>query len=151
MSEGRENLERLVDGLARGQPLRRAPASLQARVLAELATRQTPTPWWRKGFTHWPVAARGAFLIASYAFIRFALAGVMLITAFVRSDAIAVEAPSWARLGAEAASATASMAAFIVHTIPPMWLYAAAAFASVLYALLFALGTVAYRTLYVER
>jgi hypothetical protein len=43
------------------------------------------------------------------------------------------------------------MGSFLIHAIPPLWLYGAAAFGFVLYALLFGLGTVAYRTLYVER
>jgi hypothetical protein len=151
MSDDPKKLEAFVDRLVRDQPLRRAPASLEARVLAQLALRQTPRPWWRKGFTHWPLAARAAFLIASYGFVRLALAGVMAMIAFVGSGQVAQTAISWLHLGAEALSATASMGSFLIHTIPPSWLYGAAAFGFVLYALLFVLGTVAYRTLYVER
>jgi hypothetical protein len=39
----------------------------------------------------------------------------------------------------------------VVHAVPPMWLYGTAAFGFALYAVLFGLGTVAYRTLYVQR
>jgi hypothetical protein len=151
MSNDPEKLESFVDQLVRGQPLRRAPASLEARVLAQLALQQTPIPWWRKGFTDWPLAARAAFLIASYGFVRLAIAGVMSIVAFVGSREIAGTAISWVHLGVEALSATASMCSLILRTIPPSWLYGMAVCGFALYALLFGLGTVAYRTLYVER
>lgn len=151
MSNGPEKLESFVDQLVRGQPLRRAPASLEARVLAQLALQQTPMPWWRKGFTHWPLAARAAFLIASYGFVRLAIAGVMSLTAFVGSREVAGTAISWVQWGAEALSAAASMCSLIARTIPSSWLYSMAICGFALYALLFGLGTVAYRTLYVER
>jgi hypothetical protein len=151
MSNGPEKLESFVDQLIRGQPLRRAPATLEARVLAQLALQQTPMPWWRKGFTHWPLAARVAFLIASCGFVRLAIAGAMSITAFVGSREIAGTAISWAHTGVQALSATASMCSLIVRAIPPSWLYGMAVCGCALYALLFGLGTFAYRTLYVER
>jgi len=151
MSNDPEKLESVVDQLVRGQPLRRAPASLEARVLAQLALQQTPIPWWRKGFTDWPLAARAAFLIASYGFVRLSIAGVMSIVAFVGSREIAGTAISWVHLGVEALSATASMCSLILRAIPPSWLYGMAVCGFALYALLFGLGTVAYRTLYVER
>jgi hypothetical protein len=151
MNDGPEKLESFVDELARGQPLRRAPPSLEARVLAQLALQQTAMPWWRKGFTHWPLAPRVAFLIASYGFVRLTIAGVMSLIAFVGSREVAGTAISWVHWSAEALSATASMCSLIVHTIPTSWLYGMAFCAFALYALLFGLGTVAYRTLYVER
>jgi hypothetical protein len=149
MTDGREKLEHLVDSLARSQPARRAPISLQARVLAQLASQQVELPWWRKGFAHWPQVARGLFLIASYGFIRLALAGVMSVVDFVRSSNVAgVE--TLHRTG-EAVSATVSLGSLVLHAIPPMWLYSGAAFAFALYAVLFGLSTFAYRTLYVQR
>src|SRR5260370_32738736 len=128
MSNDPHKLESLLDHLARSQPLRRAPASLQTRVLAQLALRYRPMPWWRKGFTHWPLSARVAFLIASYGFVRLAIAGVMSIVAFVGSREVAGTAISWVHSGAEALSATASMCSLIVHTIPSSWLYGMAGF-----------------------
>ena len=151
MSNDPEKLESFVDQLVRSQSLRRAPVSLEARVLAQLSLQQTPMPWWRKGFTQWPLAARVAFLIASYGFVRLSIAGVLSIIAFVGSREVAGTAISWVHLGVEALSATASMCSLILRTIPPSWLYGMAACGVALYALLFGLGTVAYRTLYVER
>jgi hypothetical protein len=151
MSNDPEKLESFVDQLVRVQPPRRAPPSLEARVLAQLALQQTSLPWWRRGFTHWPLAARVAFLIASYGFVRLAIAGVMSMIAFVSSREVAGTAISWGHSGVEALSATVSMCSLIVHAIPPSWLYGMAVCGFALYALLFGLGTVAYRTLYVER
>jgi hypothetical protein len=151
MSNDPEKLESLVDQLVRGQPLRRAPASLEGRVLAQLTLQQTSMPWWRKGFTHWPLAARVAFLIASYGFVRLAIAGAMSVIAFVGSREVAGTAISWVHFGVEAVSATASTCSLILSAIPASWLYGMALCGFALYALLFGLGTVAYRTLYVER
>ncbi|MFL6601737.1 MAG: hypothetical protein ACJ8R9_10425 [Steroidobacteraceae bacterium] len=151
MSNGPEKLESFVHQLVRDQPLRRAPATLEARVLAQLALQQTPMRWWRRGFTQWPLAARVAFLIASYGFVRLAFAGVMSIITFVSSREAAGTAISWVHAGATAVSATASLCSLIVSAIPPLWLYGAAVCGFALYALLFGLGTVAYRTLYVQR
>jgi phospholipid N-methyltransferase len=128
MNDSTEKLEHIVDSVVRQQPLRRAPASLEARVLARIASERVRMPWWRRGFVHWPLAARISFLIASYGFVRLALAGVMSLTTFV-----------------------VSIFDFLTRNIPPMWLYGAAVVGFVLYAALFGLGTLAYRTLYVQR
>jgi hypothetical protein len=149
MSRDPDKLEQLIDGLARSQPARRAPDSLQARVLAQIASQQVQLPWWRKGFAHWPQVARGLFLVASYGFIKLAMAGVVSVIDFVRtSDVAGVE--TLHRTG-EAVSATVTLGSLVLHAIPPLWLYSGAAFGFVLYAVLFGLGTFAYRTLYVQR
>jgi hypothetical protein len=129
MTDDPEKLEQLVASLARAQPARRAPISLQGRVFAQIASQQVQLPWWRKGFAHWPLVARVLFLVASYGFIRLAIAGVVSVVDFVRSSS----------LGS------------VLHAIPPMWLYGGAAFGFALYAVLFGLSTFAYRTLYVQR
>jgi len=140
-----ERLEQLIDSLARSQPPRRAPASLEARVFAQISAQ----PWWRKGFVHWPVWARAAFLVASVGFIRLALAGVMSLTDLV-STADVAGVDTFHRTG-QAVSTTVSLGELLFHAIPPVWLYAGAAVGFTLYAVLFGLGTFAYRTLYVQR
>ena len=138
-------LERLVEGLARSQPPRRAPASLEARVFAQIAAR----PWWSKGFAHWPTLARAAFLVASFGFIKLTLVGVMWLIDFVRtSDVAGVDA---LHRTSDAVSATVSLGSLVFNAIPPVWLYIGAGVGFALYAVLFALGTFAYRTLYVQR
>jgi hypothetical protein len=149
MTDRPENLEQLVHSLARRQPLRRAPASLEARVMAQIAARQAPVPWWRRSFAQWPVAARVGFLITSYGFVRLALAGFMSVTSWVHSNGIAGLA-TLHRAG-EVYSSTDSVVVAVLNAIPPLWLYGAAVVAIALYAALFGLSAVAYRTLYAPR
>jgi hypothetical protein len=157
MSEDPKKLELAVDRLLREQPARRAPPTLQARVVAELNSRtvaQSARPWWRKGFAHWPLTARAAFLIASGGFVKLTLLGVMSVTAWVRSDDVAgtvSPAVSWLHAGADILHAMASMVESVVQATPAEWLYGAAALGVALYAALFGLGAVAYRTLYVNK
>ncbi len=126
-------------------PPSRAPASLQGRVFAQIAAQ----PWWRRGFSHWPVPARAAFLVASLGFIKLALAGFMSVVDFVHSSDVA-GVTALHRTG-EAVSTTVSLGEMVFHAIPAAWLYAGAAVGFTLYAVLFGLGTFAYRTLYVQR
>jgi hypothetical protein len=149
MSGDPDKLEQLIESVARSQPARLAPGSLQARVLTQIALQQAHLPWWRRGFAHWPQVARGLFLVASYGFIKLAMAGVVSVIELVRtSDVAGVE--TLHRTG-EAVSATVSLGSLVLHAIPPLWLYGGAAFGFVLYVALFGLGTFAYRTLYVQR
>jgi hypothetical protein len=153
MNEDPEKLELAVDQLLRRQPARRAPPALQARVLAQLNSRTMAAaarPWWRKSFAHWPTAARVAFLIASYGFVRLALMGVMSVSAVLRSQNIAgavSPAVSGLHAGAAVLNAAALMGELVIRAIPTEWLYGAAALGVALYAALFGIGTVAYRTL----
>ena len=148
-----EKLEQLIDRTLRAQPARRAPQDLQARVVAEIE-RRTALPWWRNNFAHWPLAARVAFLIASYGFVRLALAAVMWVTQALHSSQIAgavSPAVNWVHRPASIIFVTADVAASVIRAVPPYWLYGAVAAAVALYAALFGLGAAAYRTLYVNR
>jgi hypothetical protein len=138
-------LERLIGSLARSQPPRRAPASLQGRVFAQISAQ----PWWRREFSHWPVPARAAFLVASLGFIKLALAGFMSVVDFLHSSDVA-GVTALHRTG-EAVSTTVALGEMVFHAIPAAWLYSGAAVGFTLYAVLFGLGTFAYRTLYVQR
>lgn len=146
----KRTLEGLVDELARGQPLRRAPGSLEQRVLARIAS-QSAAPWWKKGFAHWPLVAQAAFFVVSIGFVKLTVTGFTSVSSLVGSQQVAGPAVSWVQQGTKAASVTASAADFLLHAIPPGWLYGAAAVGFVLYAVLFGLGAFAYRTLYVQR
>jgi hypothetical protein len=176
-----DHLEQFVDHLVRGQPLRRAPPDLEARVLARLQSsmqsrvqpdqhargerdaqglwhaqnrRHGTLPWWRKGFVHWPVAARVIFLAASSGLVRFVMTEGTTVSSAVRSGEFAEPlspAVTWVHAGASVISATASMGASVVHVVPAYWLYGAAALGIALYGALFGLGAVAYRTLYISK
>jgi hypothetical protein len=55
-----DKLEQLVHQTLCELPLRQAPSTLEARVLAGL--QQRTKQWWRNSFMHWPLAARAAFV-----------------------------------------------------------------------------------------
>jgi hypothetical protein len=148
-----EKLEQLIERTLRAQPARRAPQDLQARVFAEIE-RRAALPWWRNTFAHWPIAARAGFLVASYGFVRLALAGAMWVTSALRSTQMADaldRAGHWLHGPASIISVTADVGASVIRVVPPYWLYGGVATALALYAVLFGLGATVYRTLYVNR
>jgi hypothetical protein len=145
-----EQLERLVDELLRDQPLRHAPNTLEAHVFAEIA-RRAALPWWRKSFTHWPLLARVAFLIASYGFVRLTLLGAMSVVDALRSEPVTqILTPAQTRLHAALSLLSVAREAgdLVVHAIPLPILYGIAAIGVALYVTLFGIGAAAYRTLH---
>lgn len=139
-------LEQLIDRALRAQPLLRAPADLQARVLAEIG-RRAALPWWRKSFAYWPTPARIAFFIASVGFVKAGLMAAMWAMGPVESVALPTHLPTqltWM-------SAVTTSVALVVHSIPPLWLYGGAALFAAMYAMLFGISAAAYRTLYASR
>jgi hypothetical protein len=144
-----QRLERLIHQTLRELPPRPAPPSLEARVLAAIAG-QAARSWWRKSFVHWPVAARGAFMVLS---VGVVLGVVRLMTDFdaVRiRTALAAEFRWVATLATLAGNVVEFFHVMLGH-IPPAWLYGGLAFVAVMYAALFGLGAAAYRTLYASR
>jgi hypothetical protein len=137
--ESHEVLARLLDRTLHELPLRRAPLTLESRVLGELQ-RRAALPWWRRSFAYWPPLARAAFLVICGALIRLAFLGGTTAVAGVRSL-------SW--VGVLTASA-GNLAALLAHTAPPTWAYEGIAVCAVLYAVLFGLGAAVYRTLYLQ-
>ncbi len=135
-------LEQLIDRWLRDLPSRRAPATLESRVLAELA-RCAALPWWQRSFAHWPHMVRVVFVILCLAL------GALT---FIRSTALvsSIESAHLLRPAGAFAGAMVQTAASLVHAIPTQWLYGALAMAATLYGLLFALGAAAYRTLYLD-
>jgi hypothetical protein len=139
-------LERLVDHELHQLPLRRAPMHLEARVFAELA-RRAAMPWWQRSFVQWPTAARVLLLGVCTILSGLTIVGGAQIV--VNLGAALRPARELDRALA-LLSASKDVVATLVGTIPPMWIYEGLALAAVLYAALFALGTAAYRTLYLE-
>jgi hypothetical protein len=148
--ENEHRLEQLMDEIARDLPPRRAPRTLEARVLAEIE-RRAAQPWWRKSFAHWPTAARLAFLVfgvgvAASVAIGWTMAGVDV--AQVR-DAFAPEY-AWVSSLVALGEWVRDFGATIVGAIPPLWIYGSVAVVAAMYAAFFGLGAAAYRTLYAE-
>ena len=137
-----EAQERLLDRTLRELPARRAPPTLEARVLGELR-RRAALPWWRRSFAHWPLPARGLFVAMCAASVRLAVIGGTAAAAGLRSLTLTRE------IGALAASG-GNLAALLARMAPPGWIYEGMAVCALLYAILFGLGAAAYRTLYLQ-
>jgi hypothetical protein len=137
-----EPLERMLDQTLAALPLRRAPATLEARVLGELR-RRAALPWWRRSFVHWPVPARAAFLALCVVSIGLAVRGAA-------AAADVVDSLAWAREAGILLISGTNLAASLAHAALPGWLYGAIAVIALLYAFLFGLGAAVYRTLYLQ-
>ncbi len=141
----RERLERYVGTLLRAQPLRRAPPGLAGAVLEKISA----TPWWQRSYGHWPRSLQMGFLVLCMGLICVTLAAggsaTMSSGQLARSlSPIAI----WAHAYAQVLGAARATGWTVLQAIPSFWLYGGAALAVGFYLVLFALGTVAYRTLY---
>ena len=139
--EPHDRLEHLIARTLRQQPPRRAPATLEARVLMQVRARAT-SPW-RKGFAHWPGSARFAFFVASVGFVKAGLLIAAWISAPLDATARVLDLPpqlAWAE-------ALLVVIATVSRSLPSLWLHAGIAIIALLYAALFGIGASAYRTL----
>ncbi len=145
-----EVLQSLLDGALRQLPLRRAPASLEARVFNELE-RRAALPWWRRSFMHWPAPARIAFLVICTALVALVFVGgpaaVASLRSLLESGTISL---SWARQIALLVASAGNLVTLLARTLPVTWLYQGIAVCALLYAVLFGLGAAVYRTLYLQ-
>ena len=153
MKRSPEELEKLIHQTLRSVPDRRAPRSLEARVLAAIQT-QAALPWWKKSFLQWPLAARCLFLLGSGLLVKLALmASVWAMAGFDAKQYTTAFSTQFAwvnRLG----NALASIGDFLSvlwHSIPPLYLYAGLTCLAGLYLALFGLGAAAYRAFYANR
>jgi hypothetical protein len=141
-NESHEAQERLLDRALHDLPLRRAPPTLESRVLRELEHRAA-LPWWRRSFAHWPLPARAGFLVMCAALIGLAFLGSATAVTGVRSLA-------WVREVGGLTVSAANVVAVLARIQPPAWVYAGVAVCAVLYAVLFGLGAAVYRALYLQ-
>lgn len=145
-----KELEQFIHATLRSLPDRKAPGTLEARVLAAVE-HQALIPWWHKGWAYWPAAVRAAFLG-----VATAVSGGMMLAAFAMfagfdTSALATEAAgrfSGVLQVFAVVGWMVDLARSIVASIPTLWLYGGLAVIASLYASLFGLGAVAYRTLY---
>jgi hypothetical protein len=150
MNEPTEPLEQLLDRALYELPLRRAPATIEWRVIRELE-RRAALPWWRRSFAHWPLPARAAFVVICGALISLAFVGGDTAVARLRSllDSGALSL-SWAHQVGVLVGSAGNLAAMFTRTVPPAWFYGGIAVCAVLYAVLFGLGAAVYHTLYLR-
>jgi hypothetical protein len=148
-----QKLERLVHQTLRDLPRRRAPGTLEQRVMAELA-RRAALPWWRQGFAHWPMPARAAFILFAGGIAKVAIMAVVWVMAGFNAaqfqEAFATQI-AWIDAAATVGHALGEFVSATLRGIPPLWLYGGLALVGFLYAALFGLGAAAYRTLYASR
>jgi hypothetical protein len=137
-----DELERKITHALRDQPLRRAPSTLERRVLAQLEA-GAAVAHWRRGFAHWPMAARVAFLAASVGVVKIALSIVMWLSMPLESRATAFDLPSQVAWLQTLFVAIGSVA----RTVPCWWVHAGIAVLAIMYVALFGIGASAYRTM----
>jgi hypothetical protein len=145
-----QKLDRVLSQALRGMPLRKAPLSLESRVMNELA-RRAAMPWWRASFAGWPVAARVGFVLACAGLIAATILGGVSAILGDRpvSEASAVVL-AWFSPVLTLISSVGGLFAVLYRVIPPLWLYGGLGVGIFLYVSLFGLGAAAYRTLYLQ-
>ena len=137
-----DEIERQVTRALRDQPPRRAPGTLERRVLAQIESSAAAIGW-RRGFAHWPVAARVVFLAASVGVVKLGLLVATWLATPLDSPALAVHLPSQIAWLQTLLVATSS----VVRTVPSLWIHAGVAVLALMYAALFGIGASAYRTI----
>jgi len=137
-----DEIERQVARALQSQPPRRAPSTLERRVLAQIESSAAAIGW-RRGFAHWPVAARVVFLAASVGLVKLALFVATWLATPLDSPALAVHLPSQVAWLQTLLVATGS----VMRTVPSLWVHAGIAILAVMYAALFGIGASAYRTM----
>ncbi len=153
MNPDPDHLEKAIHQALRELPSRKAPSTLESRVLAEIGRRQA-LPWWKRSWSFWPTPVRWTFLVLSAA-----LCGLLIAAAAAIFDAgsaqrfgdlfaqpLAGVAGVWSAL-----QAVSDACRNIMRLIPPLWLYGALAAAGLLYTIVFLVGATAYRVLWQSR
>jgi len=141
--------ERVLNELVRGLPSRHAPAALEFRVRRELE-RRAARPWWSRGFSQWPAAARVSFVAICSTIIGLSV-GDRAWTLFTRTLSDAAAGPlSWTHSTVALVRSACEVAALLMRVIPAPWIYGGLTAGVVLYVALFGLSAAAYRGLYLQ-
>ena len=142
-----DRLERLASTrLARLPPLR-APASLEARVLAAIAAQSAPA--YARGFRHWPWWAKALFVLLA-----------ALVAYWLSGQSVVVFNGAQSQLAAHGGTALADVGSWlnvlralgrsistVAHVVPGSWVLLATGIIFTCYATLAAGGVIAYRTI----
>jgi hypothetical protein len=142
-------LEHFIDAILRKQPLRRAPAGFESRVLRLLA-QQAARPWWLQGFSRWPRSAQLLFLPLAVCFVPLLFRAAGSLTALLqsaRTSAPLSAAQSAASTVGSLGHAAQTLGELVMREIPSVWIYGGVGLAALLYAALFGLCAAAFRTL----
>lgn len=142
-------LEQYIGTVLGQQPLRQAPATLEARVLGELALRAS-RPWWLQSFSRWPWAARALFLPLGVGLVQLSFlttARLVSLWQTLQQSAPASTAQSGLQTLGNLSQAMQTLGNMVTREIPQVWVYGGVGLALLLYAAMFGLGAAAFRTL----
>lgn len=144
-----DKLEQLIHRELRALPPRRAPRTLESRVLAALE-HQALIPWYHQSWTYWPAPFRLVFLI-----VGTLVAGSILIGGF-----LLIQGADTAVIMAEVSQRLTIFTKFyaltlwvqkltnqVIGSIPALWLWGGVALFAALNATFFGLGAAAYRAI----
>jgi hypothetical protein len=144
-----DKLEAAIHRVLRSLPDRKAPAGLEARVLAELS-RRAALPWWKKSFAFWPSAVRAGFFAGSAIAAAIVITGLIYAGRSRSAHELASGVSSsiaWIVFARDLMTAANDKVRILVAAIPPYWLYGALATVAACYAALAAIGAATYRAL----
>ena len=145
-----QKLERLATQAFRQLPLRRAPASLEARVMGEIAARSRLS-WWRRGITSWPAAVRIPVIACCAICVPLVWTASLWLAGKLVSAATqpAIAGPlATVRHTGEAVVSVGTIGVHIAQAIPREWLLGGVLATATLYAVLFALIAAGYSLLW---
>ena len=149
-SPDERQLEQFVGSILRRQPLRQAPATLETRVLRELAL--AARPWWQRGFSRWPLAARVVCMPLGVGLAWLSLlttARLVSLWQSIQHSAPASTAQAGLQWFQDLGLALQALGHVVTREIPQWWVYGGAGLAIFVYAALFGLSAAAFRTLLV--
>ena len=141
-------LERFIGRVLSQQPLREAPANLEARILQRLAE-EAARPWWQQGFSRWPWSARLLFLALGAGLVRVSfltLGRLDVLWQAVQQTAPVDTARAGLQLISNLGHALQTLGNMVTQGIPQAWIYGVVGVARFLYAALFGLGAAAFRS-----
>jgi hypothetical protein len=144
-----ERLERLVTQVLRDQPLRQAPASLEARVFSEIAARAL-LPWWRRGIASWPAAVRVPVIAGCAVCVPLVwVLSLWLATRLIPVTRSHIAGPlAFVQGTGHTLASLGVVATHIIQSIPRDWLLGGMIATATLYAVIFALIAIGYSLLF---
>jgi len=145
-----KELEQFIHATLRSLPDRKAPGTLESRVLAAIEQRAA-IAWYHKPWSYWPAAFRAGFLTVAAGVSGAAVTAFYLASRGFDPGAAAREAGShfvWLTRCAGVVEWTIEFAGHMIGAIPPLWLYGGLTAVAALYVTFVGLGATAYRVLY---
>ena len=145
-----EEVEKFIHRELRGLPVRPAPSTLEARVMAALEHRAA-IAWYHKSWSYWPATVRALFLVVATGVAGAAIAAFYL---FLQGAQLGL---AWQEFSGRfqvlsllygAAVWTVNFLGQMIGSIPSLWVYVGLATVTSLYVTFIGLGAATYRVLY---